>query len=297
MIVCGSLFGTAAQAHPPVISQRKDYEIHYSIPYSRYESEGKERELKGDFYQPAPSNVANGANGDPLPVVLLLHGGGWRTGSKTQMLLHAKKLAKRGYAAFAVNYRLAPKHKFPAQAHDAKAAVRWLRKHAEEYNIDPNRIVAYGYSAGAHMACLLGTTDASHGLEGPTEDEDKEISTRVQVVVGGGSPCDFRGMPPNAGYLNYWLGGTRADKPRIYDQASPAAYVSADDPPTFFFHGDEDWLVPIHSPQSMQRRLNAVGVRTGFHVCPCKGHVNTYFDAPSIEAAIDFIDSVLQPEK
>ena len=270
--------------------RRSQYDVHYSLVYSTYEYRGETKKLRGDLYRPLTGD-------GPHPTVLLLHGGAWRTGSKVQMLLHAKKLAKRGYASLAISYRLAPRHPFPAQIHDSKAGVRWLRQNAEKYNLDAKRITAYGYSAGGHLACLLGTTDPSHGLEAAEGTKfDATISTRVQAVVGGGAPCDFRHIPPDANFLTFFLGGTRNEQPAKYRLASPASWVSPDDPPMFFFHGAEDWLVPVHNPRGMQERLKEVGVRTDMHVCEGKGHVNTYADDTSIQAAIDFLDSVFKPE-
>ena len=157
---------------------------------------------------------------------------------------------KQGFTAVAISYRLAPQSKFPAQIEDCKAAVRWMRDHAADLKIDPARIGGFGYSAGAQLVALLGTTDADDGLEGIDEPE-KATSTRLQAVVGGGTPCDFRAMPLDERFLGFWLGGTRREVPEQYRLASPAAFVSADDPPMFFFHGEKDELVPLFSPQGM----------------------------------------------
>ena len=111
-------------------------------------------------------------------------------------------MAKHGYAACSINYRLAPKYPFPAQIDDCKSAVRWLRSHAEKYKIDPARIGGFGYSAGGHLVALLGVTDRSDGLEGPDATADSP-STRLQCVVAGGAPCDFRALPADSSRLAY----------------------------------------------------------------------------------------------
>ena len=124
---------------------------------------------------------------------------------------------------------------FPAQIYDCQAAVRWLRANAAKYKIDPDRIGGYGYSAGGHLVALLGALDDDDFRE-PGLPADAP-SARLQVVVAGGAPCDFRALPADSKRLAYWLGGTPAEKPDAYRDASPANYVTADDPPMFFFHG------------------------------------------------------------
>ena len=133
------------------------------------------------------------------------------------------RLVEHGYVACSIDYRLAPKHPFPAQIDDCKAAVRWLRCHAKEFKMDAARIGGYGYSAGGQLVALLGVTDRNDGLEGPDATADSP-STRLQCVVAGGAPCDFRSMPADSIGLAYWLGGSRAEKPLAYQQASPLQF-------------------------------------------------------------------------
>src|SRR5262249_59047966 len=117
----------------------------------------------------------------PVPVVVGLHGGGWRMGKRQDLAKLTELLAAQGFAAARVSYRLAPQHQFPAQIEDCKAAVRWLRANAKKYKLNPDRVGAVGFSAGAHLACLLGTADQSAGLEG--NGGNPEQSSRVQAVV------------------------------------------------------------------------------------------------------------------
>ena len=111
---------------------------------------------------------------------------------------------------------------------------------------------------------------------------------------GGGAPCDFRSLPADSARLAYWLGGSRAEKPLAYRQASPLGFVTADDPPCFFFHGDADLLVPLLSPRTMVDRLSASRFRQ-----PCTpwkaGHIQAFFDTAAMMAGIDFLDKHLQP--
>lgn len=181
--------------------------------------------------------------------MLVIHGGAWTTGSKFTMLRHARILANRGYLAVAIEYRLAPQHKWPAQIHDCKHAVRWIREHAGKYNADPDRVYAFGYSAGGHLAALLATTDQNDGLEGESLAPYTQHSTRVQGLIAGGAPMEFSWIPENSGALKHWIQATRAENPRKYFEASPVTYVTADDPVAVLFHGTSDMLVPTSSPK------------------------------------------------
>lgn len=250
---------------------------------------------KGDAKNIADVYVPAGEG--PFPGVLMIHGGAWTTGSKGHMLGHARTVADAGYTAVAINYRLAPKHKFPAQIDDCKNAVRWMRNNAEKYKIDTKRIAAYGYSAGGELACLLGTTDADDGLEGDVGETAKDApSTRIQCVIAGGAPCEFRTMPKNVDVLAYWLGGTRGEKPENYRLASPTSFATADDPPVFFFHGDKDRLVPLVSPRSLQAALEDEGVTCKFHTLEGKGHIGAFLDLSSAREAVKFLDATLKKE-
>ncbi len=251
--------------------------------------ERDDQKLKADLYLPAGEG--------PFPGVLLVHGGAWFMGSKSHMVFHAGRLAKAGYAVVAISYRFAPQHKFPAQIEDCKEAVRWMRRNSAKYKIDPERIAGFGYSAGAHLVALLGTTDADDGLEGANVKGDS-TSTRLQAVVAGGAPCDFQWLPENNRILAYWLGGSRGEKPDLYRQASPIAFVTKDDPPVFFYHGEADFIVPRKYAEQMAEKLQEVGVETRFHLMSGKGHIAVFLDMSATEKAIEFLDEMLkQPEQ
>ena len=246
----------------------------------------------GDPRQEADIYVPSGEG--PFPGVLMIHGGAWTTGSKSHMLAHARKVVDAGYTVVAMNYRLAPKHRFPAQLDDCKAAVRWMRANAEKYKIDGARIAAYGYSAGGHLACMLGVTDAEDGLEGDVPQDAPP--TRVQCVVAGGAPCEFRTMPKKVTVLAYWLGGSRAEQPENYKLASPTTFATGDDPPVFFFHGENDTLVPQTSPKALQASLAGQGIDCEFYVVPKKGHIGAFLDGRPPLEAVKFLDAALKTE-
>jgi acetyl esterase/lipase len=228
----------------------------------------------------------------PFPGMLVVHGGAWRMGARADLAAIAHGLAERGYAAVAIDYRLAPTYKFPAQIYDCQAAVRWMRSHASELKIDPARIGGFGYSAGGHLVALMGTLD------------DKELrepglpvnapSARLQVVVAGGAPCDFRVLPGNSQRVAFWLGGTRDAMPNEYREASPASFITADDPPMYFFHGQQDLLVPVESPTEMVKLLKRAHVTAEMCVVKDAGHVQALFDRGALEHGFSFADKYLK---
>ncbi|QEG21331.1 alpha/beta hydrolase [Mariniblastus fucicola] len=220
---------------------RFKHEKHGAIVFAS----GEDYELKCDIYQPKSD--------EPRPVMLAIHGGAWTTGTKFAMYRHARILANRGYVVMAINYRLAPKHKWPAQIHDCKHAVRWIREHAKEYNADPDRVYAFGYSAGAHLASLLATTDKDDGLEGEVQQPYAKHSSRVDGLIAGGAPMEFSWIDAQSTTLTYWLGETKAANPQRYAKASPVTYVTNDDPVAVVFHGTSDTLVPATSPEEFAK--------------------------------------------
>ena len=228
----------------------------------------------------------------PFPGVLVIHGGAWSVGSRHQLGKAATELANHGYTAVAIDYRLAPQHKFPAQLDDCRAAVRWMRDSAKTYKIDPDHIAAYGYSAGGHLAALLGVTsgDASRRI-------DSGGSTRVQAVVAGGAPCDLEALPAESELLSYFLGGTRAVKPEAYRNASPKCFVSKDDPPILLFHGRLDMVVPATSSLRMAAALKATGVTHDLVILPRIGHIAGCYDDHALAASIKFLDTHLKHSK
>jgi acetyl esterase/lipase len=229
----------------------------------------------------------------PFPGVLVVHGGAWKMGNRSQLAGVAHLLAEHGFTAVAISYRLAPTHKFPAQIDDCKAAVRWMRSEAARWKIDPERIGGFGYSAGAHLVSLLGTSDPGDGLEG-IEPTDGLPSTRLQAVAAGGTPCDFRPIPADIDGLAFWLGGTPGEVPEQYRLASPATFISPDDPPFFFFHGENDQMVPVISPIQMRAELAAAGVPAELYVAPKLGHLACCMHREAIDMAVAFLERNLK---
>ncbi len=239
--------------------------------------------LRADLYRPdAPG---------PFPGVLVVHGGSWTRGSRSRMARVAERLAEAGYAAVSVDYRKTPAHRFPAPVHDCKAAVRWMRDHADALHVDPERVAGFGYSSGAHLVAMLATTTPGDGLEGGAPAE--ATSSRLQAAVLGGAPTDLRLFPPNP-TLHRFLGGSRDELPDLYAVASPITHVSADDPPVFLYHGTQDWIVGIDHARSMARALDEAGVPHELHESQL-GHAATFvMDGAPMAGAIRFLDRWLK---
>jgi acetyl esterase/lipase len=242
--------------------------------------------LAADIYMPTGTG--------PFPGILVVHGGAWRIGTRMQLSAAAMTFAEHGYTAVAISYRLAPQSTFPAQVYDCQAAVRWMRQNASEFKIDPKHIGGFGYSAGGHLVALLGTLgDDDYKEQGLAAGAP---SARLQCVLAGGAPCDFRDMPPNIGMLSYWLAGTRAEKPDNYRDASPANFVTADDPPMYFYNGEDDVLVPISSPRQMVSSLKKAGLTAEMFTVKKAGHLQALFDPAPVQHAVEFADKYLKSQ-
>ncbi len=200
------------------------------------------------------------AEGGPRPCVLVIHGGGWAAGNKNGHNPQTWDLAKRGYVAATVGYRLVPKALFPAQVEDVKCAVRFLRANAEKYGIDRARIGAVGFSAGAHLSMMLGAMGKEDGLEGEGGHADQP--SQVNAVVAFFGPTDFRLEYPerSRGIVRNFLGGTKEEKPDAYAKASPITYVSKGDAPMLLIQGTRDALVPHEQAVVMADALTKAGV-------------------------------------
>jgi len=223
-------------------------------------------DLKMDIYYPG---FATGA----VPAVLYVHGGGWTKGDKRigAGATEIPELRSRGYLVAAINYRLAPQYKFPAQIEDVKCAARFLRANATIYGIDPEHIGAWGGSAGGHLVALLGTTDAAAGFEGSGGYADE--SSRVQAVVDMFGPTDLTAIFQGAGTrLMEQVFGTTDRNSDIVKRASPVTWVSNDDPPFLILHGGKDRLVPPSQSKILYNRLLATGLPATLVIVKNAGH-------------------------
>lgn len=224
--------------------------------------------------------------------ILLFHGGGWAHGSRYWTNGWANLLAQRGYVCASVEYRLSDQTIYPAAVEDAKCAVRWLRANARKYGVDPNKIAAFGGSAGAHLSAILGTTDTIQG-----EDEEgchRNQSSRVNAVIGLSGPYDLRVMDPDTdgGVIPKFLGGSLEDLPEIYAEASPITHVDKSSAPVLMVHAVDDAVVPYEQVELFSKELRLHGVSNEIYKVASGGHNFTDSDEKVmkvIEAIDDFL--------
>jgi triacylglycerol lipase len=215
------------------------------------------------------------------PGVVMIHGGAWTSGDKWNMSDHARELAQAGYVAININYRLAPRSKYPSQLDDCRAALKWLQGVAEQYHVDLNHLAVYGYSAGGQLAAML-ATDQQAGLP------------KIRAAVIGGAPCDLSFIPEESPAIAHVLGGTRKQIPGVYRDASPVNFASSDDCPMFFFHGDCDLIVPTNASKALCDKLNDLGVETCYYTVEKQGHLLTFIHPAARQAAIEFLNKHLR---
>lgn len=261
--LCAGSVSHAGESYDYEVLEQKQYALRASGP------------LRADLYIPDEKDLS--------PAVVLIHGGGWEGGEPSDMNRFARELASNGFVVMNISYRLAPSSVHPAQVEDCRDAVRWLRQNAQKYNVDADRIAAFGYSAGAHLAMMLGVNP---------QDEDSYVSSRVQAVVAGAGPTDLRKYP-NSPLVQGYLGGPPEGREDKYADASPIVHVSSDDAPAYIYHGKRDRLVGVEQAQAMARAYESAGVDHVLDVQPF-GHVLTFFvDGDVMQRAIEFLHSRL----
>lgn len=219
------------------------------------------------------------------PLVVFIHGGGWRNNSyKT---CHTKWLTDYGFAVASISYRLTDKATYPAQIHDCKAAVRWLRKHADRYGYNAERIGVAGTSAGGHLALLLGVTAGDEQLEG-TVGGNLDTSSRIQAVVDYYGASDFllrsKNQPSKTekpgSPVRLLLGDAASKVPDLARLASPAYHVTRDDAPLLIIHGDKDNTVRLDQSERMVEEYEKAGLDVTFEILKGSGHGGSTFFTP-----------------
>jgi acetyl esterase/lipase len=230
---------------------------------------GGERPLKLDIVR--PRNLP----AEPMPVVIWVHGGGWRGGGSRGGISRLTSFAQRGYFCASIEYRVSGEAVFPAQIEDCKCAIRFLRAKAKEYHLDPDRIGVWGGSAGGHLVSLLGTTGDVKALEG--SGGYPEFSSRVQAVCNWCGPSDMVKMLETSNAngqdaVSKLIGGSIAEKKEVAIQASPITYVSENCPPFLIMHGENDRTVPIDQSKTLHEALKKAGVESTLHIIENTGH-------------------------
>ncbi len=274
-VLCiGAIFAFSLQSRPqkPPVKQDRAPVVPEGVTVHRdiaYVAGGQARQ-KLDLYLPKA--------GGPLPLIINIHGGAFRMGSKEDGV--PVEYLSLGYAVASIGYRLSGDAIWPAQIEDCKAAVRWLRANARTYGIDPDRFAAWGASAGGHLAAMLGTAGGVKEFE---VGENLSVSSRVQAVVDYFGPTDFLQMDahrlangqvhdPADSPESQLIGGALQQNKDKAARANPITYVTRDAPPFLICHGDADPLVPHHQSVLLEAALRRAGVPVTFYTVTGAGH-------------------------
>ncbi|HBL77379.1 MAG: hypothetical protein A2W90_21590 [Bacteroidetes bacterium GWF2_42_66] len=266
--------------------------VYASLPNTTY---GK-RDLHLDLFQPKTKGR--------YPALLLIHGGGWRSGNRTMQIPMAQQIAAKGYVTAAVEYRLSPEALYPAAIFDIKAAIRYLRANAKKFNIDPDRIAISGSSAGGQLAALIGMTGEVERFEG--NEGYNHVSAKVQAVIDMDGILDFTDpaesgkdidpAKPSAGAS--WFGATFRGAPEKWIEASPIQYADKNSPPILFinsslprFHAGRDSVISI---------LNSHHIYTEVHTIADTPHpfwlFHPWFE-PTVGYMVAFLDKIFSNAK
>jgi acetyl esterase/lipase len=248
-------------------------EVVKNLPYA--ETDNPRQQL--DLYLPKKRSTEK-----PLPLIVYIHGGGWRNGDKSGGLNWVAPMLDSGdYAGASIGYRLTGESQWPAQIHDCKAAIRWLKAHAKEFNLDENKIGVIGTSAGGHLVSMLGTSADVPLMEG-TLGKHLDQSSRVACVVNFFGPENFVTMEKQPSTIDrqgtkdypeaLLLGGTISERQDVAREASPVTHVSKGDAPFFTAHGTKDPLVPFEQGKELHAALQRAGVPSLFQEMTDAGH-------------------------
>jgi acetyl esterase/lipase len=291
-------------AAPPLLAQ---CQTHSGLIYATYQdAAGQTQDLNLELLVPSSATPAA-----PVPVVVYIHGGGWFNGSRLPIPTGVSDLCSKGYAVASIDYRLSATAIWPAQIQDSKGAVRWLRAHAATYNLDPDRFAAWGVSAGAQLASMLGATgdegtvtigNFTADLEGATGG-NTGFSSRVEAVVSWYGYGDMLQMNFYPSTQNHDTNGSPESKlvgdwiqkvPERTATASAITFASPDDPPFLVMHGTIDDLVPFNQSELLVDALRRNGVRVTWVPVPNAGHGNVAFNTTaSYQTVYDFLKTTL----
>lgn len=299
MLVCGFLAAPEVAAQKPEAKRPAlpaGFTAEYDIPYVPNGDSAQTLDL---YY---PEKLAE----KPEPLLVWIHGGGWTGGSK--MPVPYLNQLTRGYLVASIEYRFSQKAIFPAQIQDCQAAIRWLRAHAQKYNIDRDRIGVGGASAGGHLVALLGTSGGKKVFSpiGGNEDE----SDRVQAVCDIFGPADFWTVVKQAAEdktvknIFKWneddpysklIGAKLGQDKEKCEVVSPVHYMSKDNPPFLILHGDHDALVPYAQSVELAELLTRAGVKVTLQRFPGAGHGGPAFGLPAVAQLTNaFFDKYLK---
>jgi acetyl esterase/lipase len=250
-----------------------------------------DRDLLIDIYMPEGVDAPR--------LVVWIHGGAWRAGTKANP---PGEFLDAGYALASVDFRNSPEAPFPAQIHDIKGAIRFLRAHASDYGYRTDRIAISGASSGAHLAALVGVTNGHRELEGSVGghlDASSDVqaivsyfaATNLQTILAQSTPFGLGVREPA---LQAFIGGLPDDVAEVARLASPVAHVDAGDPPLLLFHGDQDPQMPINQAHELQGAYEALGLDVDFDVVHGAAHGGrAFYEGSHLTGMVEFMDRVI----
>lgn len=281
----------ASTAVPAEVVEKKN------ITYVRYGA----RELQLDLYMPRV--LAENTGNAPVPGVILVHCGGWRSGYRTHLTPMAIELARAGYVAATITYRLAPEAQYPAAVYDVKAAIRWLRSNATEYRVDPARIAVGGSSAGGQIASLTGMTNGLARFD--PQAKGSSVSSAVQLILNIDGLSDFTSAEarkhedvPGKGRSSAgsWFGGSYAEKRDLWHDASPTYYVGEGSPPILFLNSAQE---RFHvGRDEMVAKMKIYGISSRVVTLPDTPHTFWLYEPwikPAARVVVAFLDEQFKP--
>lgn len=245
------------------------------------------KSLQMDFYRPRQS-------AHKPPLLVFVHGGGWKGGKRSDYMIYTTEFARRGYVTATVSYRLVKDKPYPASAEDIVDAVTWLSIHGDSLGYDADRIALIGGSAGAHLTML-----AAFGWQKPgSTEENPRRAPKVKALVNIYGPVDLTGdYARNHPLVTNYLASSYEDAKDLYREASPAKYIDGSAPPTLIFHGTSDDLVPVAQGDMLKNRLDSLGVPCVYHRLLFWPHtmdmvvrVNDYFKERMAEFFREYLD-------
>lgn len=227
------------------------------------------------------------------PAVLLIHGGGWKSGDKSQMKIYAQELAIKGYSCFTIEYRLSPEAQYPAAIFDVKNAIKYIKANAKKFNVNPDKVAILGCSSGGQMAALIGTTNNNLDYESASVINE---NSSVQAIIDLDGVLAFKHPESEEGKAaSLWLGGSYEEKPEIWNQASALNQVSASTPPILFINSD---MTRFHAGRTdMISKLNNYQIYSEVKNIPNSPHSFWFFNPwfqPMVEYTVAFLDKIFK---
>lgn len=262
-------------------NKQKNLNSSYDLVYNTIES----RELHLDAFY----NKGN----KPQPAVVLIHGGGWKSGNKSQMKIFAQEIASKGYSCFAIEYRLSPEAKYPAAIFDIKNAIKFIKRNAKKFNVNSNKVAVLGCSSGGQMAALIGTTNNNLEFE---ENTGINQNASVQAIIDLDGILAFKHPESEEGKVaSLWLGGTYEEKLEIWNQAAALSHADKHTPPILFINSD---MPRFHAGRTdMIAKLNAYNVYSEVKNIPNSPHSFWFFNPwfePMLKYTVEFLDKIFK---